>query len=168
MRAGLGLVVLVAALIMTFAPSGALSRYMHSEQSGLACSRSVFLRKLTDVTDAAGVLGQKRGLLFPWDSVKADLSSGSFTKIKCPKASSYIDWESWAFSDCADPAFEFIAVARTQNDVAALATYMPTNKAKKIAFLNVSVSLPCNFLQQLLFSHFICQYKSKIAHTVVL
>lgn len=167
MRAGSVLVVLIVALIMTLAPSGALSRYMHSEQWGLACSRSLFLRKLTDVTDAcAGVLGQKRGLLFPWDSVKADLSSGGFTKTKCPKASSYIDWESWAFSDSADPALEFIAVARTQNDVAALATYMPTNKAKKIAFLNVSIPLPCNFLQQLLFIRFVNQ--CKIAHAVVL
>ena len=86
---------------------------------------------------AAGVSAQKRGLLFPWDSVPADLSSGGFTQAKCPKAVSYIDWESWTFSP-ADPAFEFIAMARTQNDVAALATYMPTNKAKKIAFLNVS------------------------------
>ncbi len=85
---------------------------------------------------AAGVFGQKRGLLFPWDSVASDLSGGSFTKAKCPKAVSYIDWESWAFGP-ADPAFQFIAMARTQNDVAALATYLPTDKAKKIAFLNV-------------------------------
>ena len=84
----------------------------------------------------AGVLGQKRGLLFPWDSVAADLSGGSFTKAKCPKAVSYIDWESWSFGP-ADPLFEFIAMARTQNDVAALATYLQTDKAKKIAFLNV-------------------------------
>lgn len=77
--------------------------------------------------------------------MKEDLSSGGFTKIKCPNASSYIDWESWTFSS-ADPAFEFIAVARTQNDVAALATYMPTNKAKKIAFLNVSdILVACMF-----------------------
>ena len=78
--------------------------------------------------------------MFPWDSVAADLSGGGFTKAACPKAVSYIDWESWAFGP-ADPLFEYIAMARTQNDVAALATYMPTNKAKKIAFLNVSLRL---------------------------
>ena len=76
-------------------------------------------------------------MLFPWDSVPADIGpNGSFTRAKCPKAVSYIDWESWAFGP-ADPTLEFIAVARTQSDVAALATYLPTDKAKKIAFLNV-------------------------------
>ena len=61
---------------------------------------------------------------------------GSFTAAKCPKAVSYIDWESWSFGP-ADPAFNFIAMARTQSDVAALATYLPSDKATMIAFLNV-------------------------------
>ena len=85
----------------------------------------------------AGIFAQKRGFLFPWDSVAADLSASSFTRAGCPEVVSYIDWESWTFGT-ADPSFEFIAVARTQSDVAALETYLPTDRADKIAFLNVS------------------------------
>lgn len=46
-----------------------------------------------------------------------------------------MDWEAWTFSP-ADPALDFIAMARTKDDVSKLASYMPTNKATKLAFLN--------------------------------
>ena len=92
---------------------------------GFTCPRERF----------AGVMGFDHGLLFPWDSVPADLSSGGFTKATCPKAVVYMDWEAWTFSP-ADPAFEFIAMARTKDDISKLASYMPHNKATKLAFLN--------------------------------
>lgn len=141
MRTSVTSVLLLATRIVVALPGNLPQRSrptLHSTIDGyprcqhLACTATI----VATICPCAGVFGQKRGFLFPYDSVAADLSSFDFTKAGCSEVVSYIDWESWTFGT-ADPSFEFIAMARTQGDVAALATYLPSDRADKIAFLNV-------------------------------
>ena len=82
----------------------------------------------------------KRALLFPWDSVAADLQSKGWDKAGCPKAAYVMDWELWNFST-QDPKLEFIPCVRTKDGMANVQSYMASNNATKLAFLNGKISI---------------------------
>ena len=89
----------------------------------------------------------KRGLLFPWDSVAADLQSKGWDKAGCPKAAFVMDWELWKFGT-QDPKLEFIPCVRTKDGMGNVQSYMASNNATKLAFLNGEVPLAMSWSEE--------------------
>lgn len=75
----------------------------------------------------------KRGILLPWDSKPEDFQQ--FNQQNCPKAVFYANWESWVHQNVPSN-LQFVAMARTRNDIDKLYQFMPNNNAKYLAMFN--------------------------------
>lgn len=73
--------------------------------------------------------------------VAADLSSGGFTKAACPKAVYAMNWEAWRPNGL-DGKLQYIAMARTQSDVADLGWVRSAGITEHVDVIDLTRDLP--------------------------